>query len=326
MHNQSIHEFIIVGFTNIAHHQHLFFTLLLLLYFIVAAGTIIALFVILFDSRLHVPMYFFIFALCLSEIGIVTTVYPTLFTLILNGRTHISFNYCLVQMYFFHSLIITENFLLNVIAYDRYIAICKALQYHAIMTIKSSKLFIAISWILGFITPLPFLILVNQLPFCGPNEIQHLFCDSCPLLNLACANTDLTIILEFAMSSFTIILTSFSITITYANIMAAIFKMKTSEERKKAFSTCASHFLIAFVFYGSVAVMYISLETHYSPEYDLATAIHHSILTPLLSTLVYSFRNKLITNFLKRFFQQKGVFAGNILVSFVPEQKASHRS
>ncbi|XP_018427706.1 PREDICTED: olfactory receptor 6N2-like [Nanorana parkeri] len=317
MYNQSISEFIIVGFTNIVHHQQLLFTLMLLLYLIIITSNIIILLAILFDSHLHVPMYYFICALCLSEMGIVITVYPTMFTLVLNGKAHISFNYCLLQMYIFHSLSITENYLLNVMAYDRYVAICKALRYHAIMTLKSSKLLIAICWILGFLTPLAYLILVNQLPFCGANVIQHLFCDSSPLLNLACANNDLTIIMDFTLSSFTIILTSFSIIITYANILAAILKMKTSEERKKAFSTCASHLIIAFIFYGSIAFMYVKLQTNYSPELDLATAIHHSILTPLLSPFVYSFRNKDIQSFLKRFFQRKKGFAENIHVSFI---------
>ncbi|KAM5129389.1 olfactory receptor 6N2-like [Mantella aurantiaca] len=296
------------------------------LYFIINAGNILILLVVLFDTRLHIPMYFLICALCLSEIGIVTTVYPTLLTIILNGRARIPFKYCLVQMYLFHSLLITENYLLNVMAYDHYVAICKALQYHTIMTIKSSILLISICWILGFITPLALLILVNKLPFCESNIIQHLFCDSSPLLTLACANNDLTVIMDLTISSFTIILTSFSIIITYANILAAILKIKTSQERKRAFSTCASHFVIAFFFYGSVAFMYVQLQTNYSPEYDLATAIHHSILTPLFSTLVYSFRNKNITSFLKRFFQPKRVFAENILVSFVSEKKASHKS
>ncbi|XP_075139576.1 olfactory receptor 6N2-like [Leptodactylus fuscus] len=257
-------------------------------------------------------MYYFLFTLSLTEIGIVTTVYPTLLTLVLEGTAYISFNGCFTQMYIFHSLVISENFLLSAMAYDRYIAICQALRYHTIMTMRSCKMLILLCSILGFLTPLPLLIMVSRLPFCGPNTIQHLFCDSAPLLTLACANNHVNIILDLMISSLTITLTSLSIFVTYINILISILKMKTSEERKKAFSTCASHLIMAFLFYGSISFMYIELQTNYSSQYDLATAIHHSVLTPLFSPLIYSFRNKDILNFLKRsFYPKTSVFRSN---------------
>ncbi|XP_068111007.1 olfactory receptor 6N1-like [Hyperolius riggenbachi] len=244
--------------------------------------------------------------------GIVITVYPTIFPIVLNGKAHVSFNCCFLQMYIFHSLIITENYLLNIMAYDRYIAICKALHYHSIMTLHLSKTLIYLCWIIGFITPLTWVILGYNLPFCGPNEIQHLFCDSSPLLDLACTTNDVTVLIDLIISSFTIILTSVSITATYASILVRILKMKISEDRKKALSTCASSLIISVVFYGSAALMYIQLQRSYSPEYDFATAIHHSFLTPLLSLLVYSFRNKDIKNFLKQLLQPKRVLRESI--------------
>ncbi|XP_075700765.1 olfactory receptor 6N2-like [Rhinoderma darwinii] len=325
-HNQSVSEFIIVGFTNIRHFRHLTFTFLLLLFVIIIVSNIVVLFAVVFDFRLHKPMYYFIFALSVAEIGIVITVYPTLLTLVLKGNVYISFNCCFIQMYIFHSLVITENFLLSAMAYDRYIAICKALQYHTIMTLKSCKRLIILCCILGFITPLSLLIMVSRLPFCGPNTIQHLFCDSTPLLTLACADNYINVMLDLMISSCTITLTSFSIFVTYINILGSLLKMKTSKERKKAFSTCASHLIMAFIFYGSIAFMYIELQTNYSSEYDLAIAIHHSVLTPLLSPLIYIFRNREILNFLKRSFYSKRTFIRNISISSVFDRKTSNGS
>ncbi|XP_075048029.1 olfactory receptor 6N1-like [Mixophyes fleayi] len=245
-------------------------------------------------------MYFFISTLSVVEISIVTTVYPTLFALFLNGKAYISFNCCFLQMYAFDAFLITENYLLSVMAYDRYIAICYALRYHTIMTLKFCKILICLCWLFGFLIPLVMIIMVTRLPFCGPNEIEHIYCDSSPLLTLACSNSALDVSMDLTVSSFTIVFNSVLIGIIYINILITILKMKTSEERKKAFSTCVSHLIMALVFYGSVAFMYIQLQASYSPEYDLATAIHQSTLTPLLSPLIYSFRNKEIKNFIKK--------------------------
>ncbi|KAM9294524.1 olfactory receptor 6N2-like [Gastrophryne carolinensis] len=298
--NNSVSEFVIVGFTNNAHGHELVFVLLLFLYMFITGGNAVVILAILFDSHLHSPMYFFICVLSIVEIAIVTTVYPTLFALFLNDKAYISFSGCFLQMYFFDAFVITENYLLTIMAFDRYVAICKALRYHTIMTLKICKILICSCWVLGFLSPLPMIIMVQRLPFCGPNEVQHIFCDSAPLLTLSCTNSKLDVSMDFSLSSFTIILNSILIVFIYGNILFSIFKMRTSEERKKAFSTCTSHLAMALFFYGSVAFMYIQLQQTYSSQYDLATAIQQSVLTPLLSPLVYSFRNKDINRFVKR--------------------------
>ncbi|XP_063802654.1 olfactory receptor 6N1-like [Pseudophryne corroboree] len=305
--NQTVSTFVILGFHNIIQYQKFTFILFLLLYIFIIAGNTIIILVIYFDSHLHIPMYIFISILSVVEISIVTTVYPTLFALFLNGKVYISFNCCFLQMYAFDAFLVTENFLLTVMSYDRYVAICFALRYHTIMTSKTSKILICLCWLLGFLSPLAMIIMVYRLPFCGPNEIDHIFCDSSPLLTLACTNSNLDVTMDLSVSSFTIILNSLFIGIIYINILSTILKMRSSEERKKAFSICMSHLIMALVFYGSVAFMYIQLQASYSPEYDLATAIHQSILTPLLSPLIYSFRNKEIKNFIKKQFSSKTI-------------------
>ncbi|XP_071972570.1 olfactory receptor 6N2-like [Engystomops pustulosus] len=234
------------------------------------------------------------------EIFIVTTVYPTIFDLFLKGRASIAFDFCLLQMYAFDAFLITENYILSIMAFDRYVAICNALRYHAIMTLKLCKALICMCWLLGLLTPLAMIAMIYRLPFCGPNEIEHIFCDSSPLLTLACTDSSLDVSMDLTVSAFSIIINAIIIVFIYANILFTILKMKTSEERRKAFSTCMSHLFMSLFFYGSVAYMYINLQSSYSAAFDLAASIHHSVLTPLLSPLVYSFRNKEITNFLKK--------------------------
>ncbi|XP_069805679.1 olfactory receptor 6N1-like [Dendropsophus ebraccatus] len=298
--NQSVVEFIVVGFTDITPFHTLLFILFFSLFLIITAGNGIIFAVVVLDYHLHTPMYLFIGTLSFVEICIVITVYPTIFILFLKGRANINVNFCFLQMYAFDAFLVTENYLLSIMAYDRYLAICKALRYHTIMTLKSSKILICLCWFLGLLSPLAMIIMVSHLPFCGPNEIEHLFCDSSPLLTLACASSKLDVTMDLSVSSFSIILNSIIITLIYINILVTILKMKTSEERRKAFSTCLSHLLMSLFYYGSVAFLYMNLQSTYSPAYDLAASIHHSVFTPLLSPLVYSFRNKEIKNFLKK--------------------------
>nr|DBA14190.1 TPA: hypothetical protein GDO54_005192 [Pyxicephalus adspersus] len=313
--NQSVREFVIVGFTDIAHtyNHKLIFLLFIFLYIFITCGNGVVSLVIIFYSHLHRPMYLFICSLSVVEICIITTVYPTLLALFLEGKAYISFDYCFFQMYAFDAFVVTENYLLTAMAYDRYVAICKALRYHTIMTFNTCKILICSCWILGFLSPLAMIILVYRLPYCGPNVVEHIYCDSSPLLTLACSSTNLDVTMDLSVSSFTIILNSVFIVFIYSNILLVILKMRTSVERKRAFSTCTSHLIMSLIFYGSVAFMYIQLQQSYSPEYDLASAIHQSVLTPLLSPLVYSFRNKEIKGFIKKLLRTDAIQGPNRL-------------
>ncbi|MEE6490682.1 hypothetical protein FKM82_015950 [Ascaphus truei] len=266
--NQTVNEFVILGFSNLGQFWPFFFTLLLIVYILIITGNVLISLVILVDRHLHSPMYFFICMLSFLELWYTAVTIP-----------------CMLVMYLFHSLGITENYLLNVMAYDRFVAICKPLRYHTIMTSRSCKILVCGCWLLGFMSPITLLILVSQLPFCGPNEVHHLFCDSSALLNLACIDTSLNIIIDFAISLCMVIVTSLFIILTYIKIVVTIMKMSTAEGRRKAFSTCVSHLTVVLIFYGM--------------------AINYSVLTPLFSPIIYSFRNKEIKNSLKKFLQPK---------------------
>ncbi|KAG8449779.1 hypothetical protein GDO86_016439 [Hymenochirus boettgeri] len=310
--NQSVNEFIIVGFSEITHYGEIFSLLFLLAYFIIITANVVVTFVIFYDQRLHTPMYYFIGTLSLIEICIISSVFPTFFPVVLLGETHISLLCCISQMYLFHSLIITENYLLNVMAFDRYIAIVHALRYHAIMTPRVCKILIVGCWLFGFLTPLILLTMVSLMTFCGPNKIRHLFCDSSPLLTLSCAMESYSVFTEFATTLLPTTITALFIVITYFQIFIIILKMKTREECRKAIRICVSHIIAAFLFYGSGAFMYIKLEmSSYSSSFDLATAIHHSVVTPLLSPLIYSLPSTEIKKAVRKQFLSKKIFKSN---------------
>ncbi|KAM3920403.1 olfactory receptor 6N2-like [Leptodactylus fuscus] len=299
--NKTVPEFIILGFSSIGHYWPLFFILLAIIYFVIVTGNVSIAVLILSDRHLHTPMYLFISMLSFLEILYTAVTIPCILTVIWKSKIKISFGNCMLQMYFLHSLGITENFLLNVMAYDRMVAICNPLRYQMIMTSKHCKILVSSCWLIGLLSPTTLVLSLSQLPFCGPHEINHLFCDSSPLLELACTDTSSNALTDFVISLCMIILTFLFIIVTYVKIIFTVMKMKSSSGRMKAFSTCASHLIVVFIFYGSVAFMYVRPNGNYTPEFDKLVAMNYSVLTPLLNPIIYSFRNKQIKNTLKRF-------------------------
>ncbi|XP_069494376.1 olfactory receptor 6N2-like [Ambystoma mexicanum] len=307
----SLTEFIIIGFPSLGVYRVPLFLLLLLIYLLIITGNMLIFLVIRMNHQLHTPMYFFVSALSFLEIWYTAVTVPKMLANVWVGRTSISFSSCLLQMYFFHSLGITENYILTAMAYDRYVAICNPLRYTSIMTSRFSTQLAGCCWILGFMSPVPKLILVSKLPFCGPNEVKHLFCDLAPLLNLVCADTALNIIVDFAVSSCIIVLTTLFILLTYIKIIVAILKINSSTGRNKAFSTCAAHLIVVCIFFGSVSFMYIRLQKTYSRNYDRAVAVNYSVLTPLFNPLVYSLRNKDMKECIRKYLRPKEAIPAN---------------
>ncbi|KAM9311850.1 olfactory receptor 6N1-like [Gastrophryne carolinensis] len=280
-------------------------------------NNLIIVLVIYMDPHLHSPMYTFAGMLSFLDICYTAVTIPQMLVIFWIGSIHITINGCFLQMYFFHSLGITENYLLTVMAYDRYVAICNPLRYSTIMTPSCCKYLILFCWLCGFLSPVTKLSLVSLLPFCKQNTIHHLFCDLSPLLHLACADTSLNIIADFIINSCIIIITSVFIALTYTKILITILMMNTAAGRKKAFSTCAAHFSVVIIFFGSVAFMYIRPQKIYAPEYDQLVTINYTILTPLLNPVVYSFRNKEIKRALKKSFRSSKTFVDSHRI-FVP--------
>lgn len=306
-------EFIIIGFSNLQRFNKLLFFLLLLIYIFTILGNVLIFTVIRTDPRLHTPMYFFVSILSFLEIWYTATTIPKMLFNLLSKKKSISFTGCLLQTYFFHSLGATECYLLTAMAYDRYLAICNPLRYPSIMTTKMCAQMAAGCWICGFMCPVTEVILVSKLPFCGPNEIEHIFCDFPPLLSLACTDTSINVLVDFIINAFIILVTFLFIMTSYVKIIQSILKIRTAEGRQKAFSTCASHLTVVLLFFGCIIFMYVRLKESYSLEYDRTFAVIYSVLTPLVNPIIYSLRNKEILKAIQRRIQwQSEVRSGTL--------------
>ncbi|XP_056401074.1 olfactory receptor 6N1-like [Hyla sarda] len=310
----SVSEFIMVGFSTFGHFRPLIFMVLLVIYFLIIFGNLSISVLILYDRHLQTPMYLFISMFSFLEILFTTVSIPFMLTNIWKGEVQIEFSHCMLQMYLLHSWGITENYLLNIMAYDRMVAICDPLRYHVIMTSNHCTVLLLSCWLLGFTSPIVHLVSVLKLPFCGPNTINHLFCDLFPLLKLACTDTSYTFILNFLISLCIISGTFLFIILTYLKVIFTILKIRCMDGRKKAFSTCASHLTIVLLFYGSLAFIYIRPRVDYTPEYDKIIAINYSVLIPFLNPIIYSFRNREIKNALKKLLKRKKRF----ITTFMP--------
>ncbi|XP_030050785.1 olfactory receptor 6N2-like [Microcaecilia unicolor] len=291
--NQStVTEFIIAGFPGIEGIQSLLFVFLLLTYLLIITGNVLIFLAIRLHQRLHAPMYFFISVLSCLELCYTAVTIPKMLSNLLDARKSISFRGCILQIYCFHAMGITEVFLLTSMAYDRYLAICTPLYYPTVMTSKVGMLLVAGSWLCGFLYPLPEIILVSRLPFCGSNVIDHIFCDLPPLLSLACGDTSLSLLVDFTLNICVLSVPLLLILLSYIKIIQAVLKIQSAEGRKKAFSTCATHLIVVAMFIGTPGFMYIRLTKTYSLAYDRMLSVIYAVITPLLNPIIYSLRNK----------------------------------
>lgn len=279
----------------------LFFILLLLIYGFIVTGNLMIFIVTRLDVALHTPMYFFIRVLSFLEIWYTTTTIPKMLSCLVSEQKTISLAGCLLQMYFFHSLGITEGCVLTAMAIDRYIAICNPLHYPTIMTPKLCIYLAAGSCLCGFLLVLPEIAWISTLPFCGSNQIQQIFCDFNPVLSLACTDTSLVIIVD-AIHAVEILASFLVIALSYIRIIVVILQMPSAESRQKAFSTCAAHLAVFLLFFGSVAVMYLRFSATYSVFWDIAIAVTFVILAPFFNPIIYSLRNKDMKDAIGRLF------------------------
>ncbi|KAM4703174.1 olfactory receptor 6N2-like [Rhinophrynus dorsalis] len=287
-----VDEIILSGFPNLQRFNTLLFTMLMLIYVFIIAGNILILFVVLREHCLHSPMYFFIAALSCMEICYTAVTIPKMLADLLDKEKKISFNGCLLQAYFLHSLGAAECYLLTTMAYDRYLAICKPLRYSSIMTTRLYIKLVAGCFVFGFLSPVIETILISLLPFCGPNFIPNVFCDFPPLIALSCTDTKLHILVEFLVSSFIILLTFAFVLLSYTRIINAILKIQSKEGRQKTFSTCGAHLVVVVLFFGSIAFMYLRLTKSYSEDYDRAVGLTYAVFTPLANPVIYGLRNQ----------------------------------
>ncbi|XP_078496708.1 olfactory receptor 6F1-like [Lissotriton helveticus] len=287
-----VSEFILLGFSSYTGLKIPLFTIFLMIYILTITGNILIITVILRDLHLHKPMYFFLTNLSVLEICYTSNIVPNMLSSIFSGSRLISFQGCIVQLFFFGSLGSTECFLLGVMALDRYLAICAPLRYSAIMNSRMCIQLAAASWLTGFIATFIAVILISVLTFCGPNEIQHFFCDLQPVLKLSCTSAQISETLAGILAS-TILLCSCLVTvISYFKIITTIIKIPTNTGRQKAFSTCASHLIVVVIFYGAMIFMYVKPPTSQVFSFNKIIAVLYTVVTPLFNPFIYTLRNK----------------------------------
>ncbi|XP_040310334.1 olfactory receptor 11L1-like [Herpailurus yagouaroundi] len=301
----AVTEFIFLGFSSVLYLRLTLFVIFLTVYLLSLMGNTLIIFIVLTDVTLQTPMYIFLGNLSFLEIWYTTATVPKLMATCLAQVVTISVFGCITQYYFFFSMGATECILLAVMAYDRYLAICSPLRYSLLMSLRVCLRFSAGSWIGGFIAPLLPTILISHLSFCGPQKINHFFCDSDPIFKLSCSDTFLVEALGYTCSS-VVILSSFLLTMSsYGHIVVTIIRLSSREARKKTFSTCASHLTVVSIYYGTIIFAYVRPPAKYNFTIGKVISVFYCVVTPLVNPLIYTLRNKDVKKAFRKLLSQK---------------------
>ncbi|XP_044839805.1 olfactory receptor 2AP1-like [Mauremys mutica] len=288
----TITEFILLGFGDLPDLQILLFLMFLVIYMATVVGNTLIVVLVVTDQHLHTPMYFFLGNLSYLETCYTSIFLPRLLASLLTGDRTISLSGCFTQMYFFGFLVATECYLLAAMSYDRYLAICKPLHYSTLMNTRFFLQLAAGSWLNGCLATTILILFMSPLIFCGPNEIDHFYCDPIPLIKLSCSDTHLIILMDFMLACvFT--LPPFLLTLTsYVCIIATILKIPSTTGRQKAFSTCSSHLIMVTIFYGTIMIVYMLPKRDKFRDLKKVFSLCYTVLTPLVNPLIYSLRNR----------------------------------
>ncbi|XP_036090237.1 olfactory receptor-like protein OLF4 isoform X1 [Rousettus aegyptiacus] len=287
-----ISEFLLLGFSEKPELQLLIFGLFLSMYLITVFGNLLIILVVSSDSHLHTPMYFFLCNLSLVDICFTTTTVPKMLLNIQTQSKVSTYKACITQMYFFTLFAVLDVFLLTVMAYDRYVAICHPLHYIVIMNPRLCGLLVLVSWIMCILNSLLQSLMALRLSFCTNLEIPHFFCELNQMVQLACSDTFLNnVVMYFAAlllggGPFAGILYS------YSKIVSCIRGISSAQGKYKAFSSCASHLSVVSLFYCTMLGVYLSSAATHSTHSSATASVMYTVVTPMLNPFIYSLRNK----------------------------------
>ncbi|KAM6449168.1 olfactory receptor 6E1-like [Liasis olivaceus] len=256
------------------------------------------------DHRLRTPMYFFLWNFSVLEIGFTTAVTPQTLSHLLMGNKNIPYVGCMIQTFIYFHLGTTEFFLLAVMSYDRYLAICNPLRYPSIMSKSLCTSLVYCCWIGSFLLIIGPFVVFLQFPMCNSNILDHFFCDNTPLIQLLCGDTRLLELLGFITAALSVLGTFTISMVSYINIIRSVLSIPSATGRKKAFSTCSSHFIVVSLTYGSCIFLYISPDQDSKVEFAKIVAILNTIVSPLLNPFIYSLRNKQVQEALENLLRQ----------------------
>ncbi|XP_056425615.1 olfactory receptor 1496-like [Hyla sarda] len=285
-------EFLLLGFQIRKDKRIFLYCLLLVIYCLTICGNLLIITLVSTSKNLHTPMYFFISQLSISDILVSTDIVPNLLHILLNNGGTMTFIGCMTQLYFFSTSEGFECFLLAVMSYDRYVAICNPLRYSSIMTSGHCVILTVISWVFAFSGTLIYSITIAKLRFCGPNVIDNLFCDLVPLLELSCSDTFIVHLELYIISIPDVFIPTTIIVISYTYIVSAILRISSNTGRQKAFSTCSSHLIVVSIFYGTLFSVYIVPMKGQTLTMSKILSLLYTVFTPLVNPLIYSLRNK----------------------------------
>ncbi|OCT90207.1 olfactory receptor 1G1-like [Xenopus laevis] len=285
-------EFHLIAFSSCGIDTHIMFFVILLIYLLTMLGNLFIIILVYLDYRLHTPMYFFLCNLAVQDIMFVSAILPKLIAITITGDNSISFIACLTQVFMFAICVDTDFFLLAVMAFDRFVAICIPLRYYFIMSPRLCIILVATPWILYVCNGICYCFLFSALSFCKSHDLNYIFCDIKTVLGLSCSNTaHIQTLISVEAVVFGFLPLTFTLT-SYVNIIATILKIKSSAVRLKTFSSCSSHLTVVLMFCGTSLSLYVKPNSEDSQELDRLIPFLYVGLVPMLNPIVYSLRNK----------------------------------
>ncbi|XP_030044256.1 olfactory receptor 151-like [Microcaecilia unicolor] len=293
-------EFFILGFSEFQELQIPLFLLFLLIYLIILMGNLTIITVTCLDPQLHTPMYFFLCNLSLIDICSTSVSIPKLLDIFLRKTQRISVKGCFTQMYFFLCFGCVEVLIISVMAYDRYVAICHPLYYTVIMNQRVCVLMAIGSWISGIMEPMTHTVLVSYISYCRSNVINHFFCDVSALLKLSCSSTSTIESATYIFAVFVELPCFITTLLSYVYIISTILRIRSTEGRCKAFSTCSSHLTVVILFYGTTMCLYMRPTSLQSLDQNKLFAVLYNVLIPMFNPIIYSLRNTEVKTALRK--------------------------
>ncbi|XP_051821066.1 olfactory receptor 8J1-like [Antechinus flavipes] len=295
-----ITTFILIGVSENPELQLPLFFIFFAIYGVTVTGNMGIITLTSIDSQLQTPMYFFLRHLAIINLGNSTVIAPQMLVNFLLEKKTISYYGCATQLGGFLVFIIAETFMLAVMAYDRYVAICNPLLYMVVISRKVCILLVALTYIYSFSTSVTVTSFVFSMSYCSSNVINHFYCDNIPLLALSCSATHIPETIVYISAGTNLFLSMTIVLVSYFQIILAILRIRSAEGRKKAFSTCASHMTAVTVFYGTLLFMYLQPRSNHSLDTDKVASVFYTLVIPMLNPMIYSLRNKDVKEALRR--------------------------
>ncbi|XP_005077363.1 olfactory receptor 867-like [Mesocricetus auratus] len=287
-----ISEFLILGLSDDPELQPMLFGLFLSMYLVTVIGNLLIILAVSSNSNLHNPMYFLLSNLSFIDICFISTTIPKILVNMKSQRKDISYIECFTQIYFFNTFAGMDNFLLTLMAYDRFVAICHPLKYTVIMSPLVCVILVLMLWTIMFWVSLIHILLMNELNFSRATEIPHFFCELAQVLKVAKSDTHINNVFMYVVTTLLGVIPMTGILMSYSHIVSSLLRMSSTVSKYKAFSTCGSHLCVVSLFYGSGLGVYFSSSVVHSSQRIMIASLMYTVISPMLNPFIYSLRNK----------------------------------